>query len=61
MKPDEPIYEVVEQRTGESGGSILYIDDRPENIMTGKGRGWQTILQDDESTSVARAEALLGL
>ncbi len=61
MKPDEPIYEVVEQRTGESGAAILYIDDRPENIMTGKGRGWKTILQDDESASVARAEALLGL
>ncbi len=61
MKPDEPIYEVVEQRTGESGAAILYIDDRPENIMTGKGKGWQTILQDDESASVARAEALLGL
>ncbi|MEC7812144.1 MAG: HAD family phosphatase [Verrucomicrobiota bacterium] len=61
MKPDEPIYEVVEQRTDESGAAILYIDDRPENIMTGKGRGWQTILQDDESASVARAEALLGL
>ena len=58
---EEPIYEVVEQRTGESGAAILYIDDRPENIMTGKGRGWQTILQDDESASVARAEALLGL
>ena len=26
MKPDEPIYEVVEQRTGKSGAAILYID-----------------------------------
>ena len=61
MKPDEPIYEVVEQRTGKSGAAILYIDDRLENIETGKGRGWQTILQDGEATSVARAESLLGL
>ena len=61
MKPDEPIYEVVEQRTGKSGAAILYIDDRLENIETGKGRGWQTILQDGEITSVARAESLLGL
>ena len=61
MKPDEPIYEVVEQRTGNSGAAILYIDDRLENIETGKGRGWQTILQDGEITSVARAESLLGL
>jgi len=61
MKPDEPIYDVVEQRTGESGAAILYIDDRPENIETGRSRGWQTILQDDEFASVARAEALLGV
>jgi len=61
MKPDEPIYDVVEQRTGESGAAILYIDDRPENIETGKGRGWQTILQNDEAASVATAEALLGI
>ena len=59
MKPDEPIYDVVEQRTGESGAGILYIDDRPENIETGRGRGWQTILQDGEAASVAQAESLL--
>ncbi|MEE2947401.1 MAG: HAD family phosphatase [Verrucomicrobiota bacterium] len=61
MKPDEPIYDVVEQRTGESGASILYIDDHPENIETGQGRGWQTILQNDEAASVTAAEALLGI
>ena len=61
MKPDEPIYRVVEQRTGESGDAILYIDDRPENIETGKRFGWQTILQSDEAQSVANAERLLGL
>ena len=61
MKPDEQIYDVVEQRTGESGAGILYIDDRPENIETGRGRGWQTILQDGEAASVAKAESLLGL
>ena len=61
MKPDEPIYHVVEERTGESGKAILYIDDRPENIETGKRFGWQTILQSDEAQSVAKAEELLGL
>ena len=61
MKPDEPIYRVVEQRTGESGDAILYIDDRPENIETGKRFGWKTILQSDEAQSVATAEKLLGL
>ncbi|MDP6794623.1 MAG: HAD family phosphatase [Verrucomicrobiota bacterium] len=61
MKPHEPIYDVVEQRTGESGASILYIDDRLDNIETGRGRGWQTILQNNEAISVAAAEALLGI
>jgi len=61
MKPDEPIYHVVEQRTGEFGDAILYIDDRPENIETGERFGWRTILQSDEAQSVARAETLLGL
>ena len=61
MKPDEPIYRVVEQRTIKSGESILYIDDRPENIETGNRLGWQTILQDDEVRSVEKAEKLLGI
>ena len=61
MKPDEPIYHVVKERTGESGKAILYIDDRPENIETGNRFGWQTILQSDEAQSVAKAEELLGL
>ena len=56
MKPDEPIYRVVEKKTKQTGESILYIDDRPENIETGNRLGWQTILQEDEVTSVAKAE-----
>lgn len=61
MKPDEPIYRVVEKKTMKSGESILYIDDRLENIETGNQLGWQTILQDDEVCSVAKAEKLLGI
>ena len=61
MKPDEAIYDVVEQRTGESGAGILYIDDRPENIETGRAKGWQTILQSNEASSVSAAESALGL
>ena len=59
MKPDEPIYRIVEKKTKQTGESILYIDDRPENIETGNRLGWQTILQEDEVTSVAKAEKLL--
>ena len=59
MKPDEAIYNIVERRTGESGDAILYIDDRPENIETGRSMGWQSILQENETVSVAEAERLL--
>ncbi|MEE2614299.1 MAG: HAD-IA family hydrolase [Verrucomicrobiota bacterium] len=61
MKPDELIYRVVEKKTKKSGESILYIDDRLENIETGNRLGWQTVLQDDEVCSVAKAEKLLGI
>ena len=43
MKPDERIYEVVERVTGRRGDQLLYIDDRAENVATGKQRGWHVI------------------
>lgn len=46
MKPDAALYEVVEKETGRSGAEILYLDDRPENILAGKERDWQVILQE---------------
>jgi HAD superfamily hydrolase (TIGR01509 family) len=47
MKPDAKLYEVVEKTAGKRGSQILYIDDRPENIATGRARGWQTILHEN--------------
>ena len=61
MKPYEPIYRVVEKKTMKSGEAILYIDDRLENIETGNRLGWQTVLQNDEVCSIAKAEKLLGI
>ncbi len=46
MKPDEKLYEVVEHVSGKRGDSILYLDDRTENIAAGAARNWQTILQE---------------
>jgi FMN phosphatase YigB (HAD superfamily) len=46
MKPDAKIYEALEAMTGEHGAEILYIDDRPENIVAGAARGWRTILHE---------------
>jgi 2-haloacid dehalogenase len=62
MKPDPRIYEVVERETGRRGSQILYLDDRAENIETGRQRGWQTILQRSplESRRIVTELGLLG-
>jgi len=61
MKPDHPLYEVVESMTGRKGEAILYLDDRPENIETGQARGWQTIHHQsaDASCNFVRQLGLL--
>src|SRR5207244_9141579 len=46
MKPDPRLYEVVEAKTGCRSRELFYIDDRPENIETAAGRGWQVILHE---------------
>jgi FMN phosphatase YigB (HAD superfamily) len=46
MKPEHPLYEVVERVSGFTGGDIAYIDDRPENVATARERGWRGIVQE---------------
>lgn len=58
MKPRPLIYEVVERMTGRRGPSILYIDDRVENVQAGKERGWRTILQVEPSRTVEQARSM---
>lgn len=58
MKPDARLYEVVEARSGARGADILYIDDRPENIVAGAARGWQTILQESPGKTRAAIQEL---
>lgn len=58
MKPDRKIYEVVEKMTGSRGPEILYIDDRLENVETGKAMGWQTIWHQTPEETIARFQAL---
>jgi HAD superfamily hydrolase (TIGR01509 family) len=60
MKPGAKLYEVVERATGHRGSEILYLDDRPENVEAGAGRGWQVILQENPDKTRA-AIAALGL
>lgn len=60
MKPDAKLYEVVESLSGRKGAEILYLDDRPENIQAGAGRGWQVILQETAEKSTEAVGRLLG-
>jgi 2-haloacid dehalogenase len=60
MKPDPKIYEALERLAGRRGGEILYLDDRPENVAAGAGRGWQVILHVSPEESRA-AMGKLGL
>ncbi|MFO1477860.1 MAG: HAD family phosphatase [Verrucomicrobiota bacterium] len=53
MKPAPGIYENLEQLTGLRGADLLYLDDRPENIETGRQRGWRVILHETPEKSVA--------
>ncbi|MEL6952656.1 MAG: HAD family phosphatase [Pseudomonadota bacterium] len=43
-KPDPAIYEIVEERLETAASSLLFADDRAENIETARNRGWQTHL-----------------
>lgn len=43
-KPDAEIYAAVEAHCGLAPGSLLFADDREDNIATAAARGWQTHL-----------------
>lgn len=58
MKPGRKLYEVVERVTGALGQEICYIDDRAENIETGKAMGWQTIWHKSPEATIAAATAI---
>lgn len=59
VKPQPPIYEVVEARAGKKASQLLYIDDRLENIEHGRERGWRAIHHLDARATVREVEELL--
>ena len=44
IKPDPRIYEILETETGLAPQSLLFADDRADNIAMAASRGWQTHL-----------------
>ena len=60
MKPDEKIYEAMENMSGKRGADLVYIDDRPENIAAGAGRGWRAILHETPEKTRAMLQTFIG-
>ena len=52
MKPDARLYEAVERCVGFGGESLLYLDDRPENVAAGEAHGWRARLHESPEQSI---------
>ncbi len=61
VKPETPIYEMLEADCGVSPKGLLFADDRADNIEAAAARGWQTHLFDGPEGWARRlvAEGLL--
>lgn len=61
IKPDPRIYAAVETDSGLAPGTLLFTDDRADNIAAAAARGWQTHLFEHPEGLAARlvAEGLL--
>ncbi|MCF7669831.1 MAG: HAD family phosphatase [Verrucomicrobia bacterium] len=60
-KPEQKLYEVIEQTTGYSGPHLLYIDDNPDNVGAALNRNWRALVHrcPDETEQFIRAHGLL--
>lgn len=54
MKPEPRIYEIVEEETGLAPGTILFTDDKAENVEAAAARGWGTHRFDGPAGFAAR-------
>ena len=61
IKPDPEIYARLEDDSGAAPGTLLFADDRPDNIAAAAARGWHTHLFTDPQGWADRlvAEGLL--
>ena len=53
-KPDPRIYEIVEARSGRSGGALFFTDDNIANIEAAKARGWDAHVFTDAAALEAQ-------
>lgn len=58
VKPEVGIYIVAEERAEASGGEIVFIDDRPENVEQAVAMHWNGILHKQYEVTVRELERL---
>ena len=58
MKPDEAIYLEAERRFGLAPAETVFIDDRSENVLAARHRGWQGIEHSGYSSTAGALRAL---
>lgn len=58
MKPHEGIYVETERRFGLQPAQTVFIDDRSENIVAARARGWHGIVHRGFDATVAELRAL---
>jgi FMN phosphatase YigB (HAD superfamily) len=58
-KPEPAIYEALEALTGLEGSSLLFFDDRDDNIEAARARGWHAELIDHANDPPAQMRAVL--
>lgn len=61
MKPDERAYRMVEDGTGLRGESILFFDDKPENVHAARAAGWRAEVIDRVNDAVPQLRDCLSI
>ena len=62
MKPHLSLYRIAAEKTGEDAASILFLDDRPDNVAAAVASGWQAHQFTDAGSAreVLRGAGVLG-
>lgn len=57
MKPEPRLYEIVEAKTGCRGSGLFYLDDREENVLAARERGWQAFVHRTPQETIRTMQA----
>ena len=57
MKPHPDLYSRIEGRLGLPASALVYIDDRLENVLAGRERGWKVVHHQEPAQTIASVDA----